>query len=385
MAATAPPPPRVALITTLLLPRGSAGVVASFIEWHSKIGIDTLYLYFDDATSNEPEGWPQADHPRVVRRRRSSGMLEEQKDLKCWARFGPFNETEVQARQALNAEHASLHAKENGCTWLLHLDIDELFYVQSPEDLRTHFADLEDQKVGHCTYANHEGVAESPNVDNYFREVTLFKWNHHSLPLTSEVQRSMAWWRARSLHGQYLLCYDCGKSAVRLVDGIEPSSPHAWRTPLKRVSALADARLDLSERVTNPGAMPCVLHYVSCGVFWLRTKYEILGRFEDSWFGGSLPIAPSFHLDARDVVLAKDEAALTAFYDRHLAPPEAKELEAQLKAGALRRVAAPCDLLGGTVRQERRATVVAPLPPPPDTGFSSEKAWILSAAASKFL
>jgi len=35
-------------------------------------------------------------------------------------------------------------------------------------------------------------------------------------------------------------------------------------------------------------------------------RYHILGRFEASWAG--LPIAPSFHLDARDAVLGKEEA-----------------------------------------------------------------------------
>ena len=292
---------RVALVTTLLLPKGSSSVLASFVKWHTSLGIDTLYLYFDDSTSDEPEGWREADHPQVKRVRRSPQLLEEQQEkCACWARFGPYA-TEVQARQALNAEHASLQARRDGCTWLLHLDVDELFFVKSKEALLTHFRDLDAKDIGHCTYANHEGVAERSDVRDYFREVTLFRWNHHSLPLTSGVQAGMRWWRSRSKHGQYLLCYDCGKSAVKLVDDIEPVSVHAWRTPLKKLTALCDARLDLSERSSNPEKMPVILHYVNCGTFWLRTKYEILGAFADSWFGGSLPIAPSFHLEELDL------------------------------------------------------------------------------------
>ena len=316
------PQPRVALVTTLLLPKGSSSVVASFVKWHTSLGIDALYLYFDDNTSNEPEGWREADHPQVIRVRRTPELLDEQQETcACWARFGPYA-TEVQARQALNAEHASLQARRDGCTWLLHLDVDELFFVKSKEALLTHFRDLDAKDIGHCTYANHEGVAERSDVRDYFREVTLFRWNHHSLPLTSGVQAGMRWWRSRSKHGQYLLCYDCGKSAVKLVDDIEPVSVHAWRTPLKKLTALCDARLDLSERSSNPEKMPVILHYVNCGTFWLRTKYEILGAFADSWFGGSLPIAPSFHLDARDVVLKRNAEALEAFYGRHLSPPD---------------------------------------------------------------
>ena len=47
---------RVALVTTLLLPKGSSSVLASFVKWHTSLGIDTLYLYFDDDASDEPEG-----------------------------------------------------------------------------------------------------------------------------------------------------------------------------------------------------------------------------------------------------------------------------------------------------------------------------------------
>ena len=53
----APAPPRVALVTTLLLPKGSSSVLASFVKWHTSLGIDALYLYFDDDASDEPEGW----------------------------------------------------------------------------------------------------------------------------------------------------------------------------------------------------------------------------------------------------------------------------------------------------------------------------------------
>ena len=151
---------------------------------------------------------------------------------------------------------------------------------------------------------------------------------------------------------------------MKLVDDIEPVSVHAWRTPLKKLTALCDARLDLSERSSNPEKMPVILHYVNCGTFWLRTKYEILGAFADSWFGGSLPIAPSFHLDARDVVGTRNAEALEVFYGRHLAPPDADELARQLAAGVLRRLDAPSKLLGGATIAAPVAVAPSIMPPP---------------------
>ena len=44
--------------------------------------------------------------------------------------------------------------------------------------------------------------------------------------------------------------------------------------------------------------LPCA---VTCGFAWFLSKYAMLGDFPDAWFGGPLPIEPSFHLDARDV------------------------------------------------------------------------------------
>lgn len=51
---------------------------------------------------------------------------------------------------------------------------------------------------------------------------------------------------------------------------------------------------------------------VTCGLQWFEQKYRMLGDFENAWFGGRLPIAPSFHLDARDAVLRKQEANASA-------------------------------------------------------------------------
>lgn len=195
--------------------------------------------------------------------------------------------------------------------------IDELFYASSRNVLLNHFAALDAAEIGHVTYANHEGVPERVDAPDYFQAVTLFRVNHLTIPMSRGAQQAMHWWKSRTRHGQYMLCYDNGKSAVRLVDGVAPASVHSWNLPgssLRRRTALADPRSFKADDFESGLDEPCILHYVACGKFWLRTKYEILGRFDDAWFGGALPIAPSFHLDARDVVDIADPAALENFY-----------------------------------------------------------------------
>ena len=220
------------------------------------------------------------------------------------------------------------------------------------------------------TYANHEAVPYREDVCDYFCEVDMFRVNHLSLPLSRAVGESTRFWRRRTGHGQYMLAYDNGKSAVKVLPGkIVPQSVHRWRTlrPSERdcnstcqgvaahvVDATSppeghevgreeiasscggadgraqsvaqknhkeknDRSLRSGGHLVNRSALPdprelrldeflecsdpCILHYPSCGLNWLRDKYVLLGRFPSSWFGGNLPIAPSFHLDARNAAL----------------------------------------------------------------------------------
>ena len=74
---------------------------------------------------------------------------------------------EARARQCeaftTAAEHAGLAARRRGIRWLAHLDADELFLV-TPAAFHAHFSGLDAAGVSHCTYANHEGVAEGADV-----------------------------------------------------------------------------------------------------------------------------------------------------------------------------------------------------------------------------
>ena len=150
-------PAGVALVTTLLLPAGGGCVLASFVRWHLTLGFARLYLYFDDPSeAAEPVGWadlaPWAGDDRVVARRRSAAALARQaRRCACWSKFGAHADAEVQARQCLNAEDAAGDARDAGLRWLVHVDVDEVFYAASPAHLATHFARLDDAGVGHCT------------------------------------------------------------------------------------------------------------------------------------------------------------------------------------------------------------------------------------------
>jgi hypothetical protein len=99
---------------------------------------------------------------------------------------------EVQARQSLNAELAMHLAEQQGLTWLLHIDSDELFYTPEPSVVQ-HFDWLDSQGILQLTYSNNEGVPEVQQCadSDYFEHVTLFKKHHLSLPLQAGVGSAM--------------------------------------------------------------------------------------------------------------------------------------------------------------------------------------------------
>ena len=52
------------------------------------------------------------------------------------------------------------------------------------------------------TYLNHEGVPVAFDTTDYFREVTLFRQHHFSVPLSAAARSAMRFWETRTNHGQ---------------------------------------------------------------------------------------------------------------------------------------------------------------------------------------
>ena len=76
--------------------------------------------------------------------------------------------------------------------------------------------------------------------------------------------------------------YDNGKSAVRLgVPGTVPRDVHRWKLfpdddNLYRTNLMDPRHLKIKQFLKTE--VPCILHYVTCGMRWLLDKYNILGR-----------------------------------------------------------------------------------------------------------
>src|SRR5262245_29586539 len=255
---------RAAIVTTLT---DAELVIDSFIAYHLAIGFDHLFLFFDDPA--DPSFHNAANYPAVTAIKHDDSLRHAWQQSRLYAEDETtrrFVDKEVMARQELNVGIAVNLALEMNIDWLLHVDIDELFYLPS-QNVKAHFKSLTDRNIGRVTYLNYEAVPERLYIDNYLKEVTLFKKAPRALSGGSfskaqiELLNSMP-----ELPANFFLYYGNGKQAGRVTEKLLPLGVHAFRPS------------SLEEEVSTDAV---ILHYPCCGFDHFWRKYKTLGKFSD--------------------------------------------------------------------------------------------------------
>jgi hypothetical protein len=203
------------------------------------------------------------------------------------------------ARQILNAEVAIKFAVKDQIDWLLHIDVDELFYV-SKGDIKEHFEKISAQNCTTVTYLNCEAVPEALFIDDYFKEVTLFK--RHPKMLSVE---QIAYYKKLPIFNygkDYFWFYGNGKSASRVTSNTQADGVHFFKC---------------AEGSHYISFDPIILHYPICGFDHFWAKYETLGNFADQWFN-KIDILSQMHLQSRDVVSTRDKEYAMEYYANKL-------------------------------------------------------------------
>lgn len=336
-----------ALVTTL---RGAAPVIDSFVRYHLALGFTRLYLFFDDPHDPALQRVRDAHDARIAIFEHGPALQSAWRQCAQYSHYAPHVEREVMARQCLNVEVAVQHALADRIEWLLHIDADELFYAPG-QDAGTHFARLSATGIERAVYPNLEALPESEAIDDFFREVTLFKSNRNLFPGGRLDARQEALARdVPQLLPNGFLFYSNGKGAARVRPGLVPDGVHRFhRTRFPRAEQAADAAGPPAvERVI---ADCRVLHYACCGFAALAAKYRILGGFSDRWFD-RVDIRESigdFHLAARDVVATGDDERARSFYRERAMLDDPSLIAALLDAGLLVRIDGPARWLEGTL------------------------------------
>jgi len=280
----------VAIVSTLKDPGNS---IFSFVEYHKKIGIDHIFLFFD---SKEDKTIGMLEKiPDVTIFKTDNELVDKWKNSKIYrnnSHYMAYLQKEVMARQLLNVDVAIQACMDLNIRWLLHIDNDELFFTGNVS-LEEHFASLEKQNISSMLYLNHEAVPEHNEIDDYFKEVTLFKRNQLLFD-RSQLQRLRS-----SPKREHFLFYSNGKSAGRVSQTLQQTNVH---------------RFDCHEAY-NVTESPCILHYPVCGIVNFEKKYQMLGYFDDKWFGQvEIKKDNPFHLECRNVMNTKNPSLINDFY-----------------------------------------------------------------------
>ncbi len=319
-------PPTIALATTLC---DAEQTLVSFVRYHLHIGIDHLFLFFDNP--NDASFERVDDDPRVSCIFRDDALRRrwERVRRKTPEKVHSFLDREAMARQQFNCAVAIEEALQRKIDWIIHIDSDELFY--SPhESVKDHFAALDEQGVDHCWYTNHEAIPERFDVGDIFRDVTLFKTNSstHARPLRPP---SFA-----AIPPTWFHFYSNGKAAARVTDRLGVNGVHRFRVPPDAVSI-------------GGGRTPAILHYPCCGFQHFRRKYETLGAFGDRWYDqfDIRSAIGSTHLDARDVVHTGQFEQMARFYASRFVMDNPADAESLIEGGWCTRIREPALWLNG--------------------------------------
>jgi hypothetical protein len=311
---------RVCIVTTV---RDPGLCLESFIRYHLAIGIDHIYVFFDDPEDPAIQVALQFSDVTAIP---NDEALQVQQALGnvLYPKYGPHVGYEVMARQILNVETAIQLALDQGMDWILHIDGDELFYPG--QMMALDWFDQVSDDIFQVTFLNHEAAPEAFEIEDYFREVTLFKRNPAILDPGFYAQ-----FRNISGKSQYFLAYQNGKSAARLHPTLLPNSVHSF---------------DVPEDHTLVTFFPSVLHYSNCGFQNYCKKYAQLGNFPDYWWGSkSNPIRVPFHLASRDAYCSGDINQMLALYQEFILYSNPMINQSLIEEGILTRISRPSQLL----------------------------------------
>jgi len=301
---------RTAIVTTLI---NAEKIVDSFIRYHLDIGFDHIYLFFDDPNEKTIAMVKNMNNVTVIVN--DEHLQQEWTSTRLYQtneQYHNYIHKEAMSRQMLNmAVACSMSAKDN-IDWLLHIDIDELFYLPG-NDVSDHFTTLDRNHIYCCHYSNYEGIPESFEINDFFKEVTLFKKNpeHYSYRLQ--------YFSKNRYKSDFFNYYKGGKMAAR-VDKIDIPLLHEviLKKEQKKLAAywygfiLTTITLIKRLQTSRSIQFPIILHYPICGFTHFIDKYRILGNFEDKWFG-HLDVIP-FHKKARDIVYHGNMEMMKIFF-----------------------------------------------------------------------
>ena len=196
--------PKLAIVTTLRAPEN---IIQSFVNYHLNIGIDQLFLFFDDP--NDPSIIKFSNHPKIT-------------TIKCtnkhWEKTGCHKNSDIETRQTHNADLALSQAKKQGIDWITHIDIDELIHTEK-KNIKEILSTI-DQTTAYLWMQTLEAIPTKLETTNPFIEINNFKIPQKNNTIKQETLSSTLF------HNEYFRGHIGGKSFTRTRSDVKSLKIH---------------------------------------------------------------------------------------------------------------------------------------------------------------
>lgn len=219
----------------------------AWLAYHRRIGVSLFYVFVDGETRHRSTWSKHRSDVRVfgareLRSHHATSPSLSAPFLAPYVANATCGASKLFVKQTLNLELAIEAARQDGASWLLHIDQDELAYAKSPTSFNIReilFATPSDCDL--VVFPNHEAVPESPtrsSTSTPFETMTLFKRNHKHVDARAYSRFVQM---ARRSNPNYFLAYANGKSAVRLSSpNVRPNGAHRFKTGLGSHEIITD-------------------------------------------------------------------------------------------------------------------------------------------------
>ena len=216
-------------IAITLTVRAEISIIQCFIHYHLNIGIDHIFIFFDDPNDNGFSYFRNTNNISCIRC-----------DTAHWARLECDGNSNIEARQINNANMALTLAKNMGICWIAHIDIDELIYTHIP------LKEILNTLPKNTDYLWLPPLEAIPNKIKHavpFKEIHAFK----QLP-TKQHQYYRKVCEAAYFAGEYFRGHIGGKSITKISSQISSLNLHRPSTDAKSL-------------IVNTSNAACLLHY----------------------------------------------------------------------------------------------------------------------------
>jgi hypothetical protein len=219
---------KICIVTTLRAPKQQ---ILDFVNYHLNIGVDHIFLFFDDPLDSSVKEFEEYDDVTSI------SCTKKHYDSLNVKRSNPTVD-----RQRANANFIFKNATKKGFSWLCHIDIDELIYLKKHKNVKDLLKKI-NKNIDFIRIPALDAIPEKVKYKNFFKEVNLFM-NNFGKP--SKL---------------YFRGHIAGKSIVHTsakISDIDIHKPVTKKGKLKRKIIFLNAR---------------ILHYNCCGFDDWKNKW----------------------------------------------------------------------------------------------------------------